>query len=188
MPRKTRAVGKNPLHKPARAKAALALRAMMPAPSPEQRQSDAYDKITAGWVHSQWVQYAMQTYNVSQPTASQDFTKAQDAMVADVNMIWPTALEWHIRHRMDLIHRIRSAPNPDRRLELAAVQDLAHLSNLYAQNKAALARAGLDGSLADKAKSGDDQLAQMLLAAYGTQSQTPQTVAAAPQQQKENEE
>jgi hypothetical protein len=156
----------------------------MPEPSPDQRRSDAHDKIVAGWVHSQWVAYAIATYNVSQPTASQDFTAAQEAMVEDVNRIWPTALEWHIRHRLDLIQRIRSAPNPDRRLELAAVQDLAHLSALYAQDKAALARAGLDGSLADKAKSGDDQLAQMLLAAYGSGSQPPQ----APQTNKENEE
>jgi hypothetical protein len=153
---------------------------MMPEPSPDQRQSDAHDKIVAGWVHSQWVAYAVATYKTSVATASQDFTAAQEAMVEDVNRIWPTALEWHIRHRMDLIQRIRQAPNPDRRLELAAVQDLAHLSALYAQDKAALARAGLDASVAGKA--GDDQLAAMLQAAYGLPT------SAAAKQQHSNQE
>jgi hypothetical protein len=143
----------------------MTLRAMMPEPSPEQRQSDALDKIVAGWTHSQWVAYATVTYGSATATASGDYTRAQEAMVEDVKKVFPTALEWHIRHRLDLIQRIRQAPNPDRRLELAAVQDLAHLSALYAQDKAALARAGLDASVAGKA--GDDQLAAMLQAAYG---------------------
>lgn len=179
MSRKTRTVGKDPLHRTGRAKAALALRALLPEPSPEQRQSDAHDKIIAGWVHSQWVAYATTTYKTSVATASHDFTVAQEAMVDDVNRIWPTALEWHIRHRLDLVQRIRSAANPDRRLELAAVQDLAHLSALYSQDKAALARAGLDKKLGDTAS--QDPLLLALLA----QVAGPQIASS---EKKENEE
>lgn len=74
-------------------------------------------------------------------------------------------VEWHIRLRMDLIRDSLAAG--DRKGALAAAKDLASLQALYAADKAALARAGLDSTLHARAKQGDSQLADILLAAYG---------------------
>jgi hypothetical protein len=144
------------------------LRAPFAPPSAAQRQADARDKQVAGWFQTRWTAYAITPYDVCAQTAHNDWAVAREALQADAAEMMPTALEWHLQHRLDLILHLRATTGKrDTRLELAAAQDLAHLCNLYSADKAAMARAGLDATLGTKAK-GDSQLAEILLAAYGT--------------------
>lgn len=121
--------------------------------------------ILQGHAKSEIVSECSRAWSCSEKSIHRYWTDASALIANDAAAHVSAGVEWHIRLRMDLIRGFLL--EGDRKGALAAAKDLASLQALYATDKAALARAGLDGTLSDRAKMGDTQLAEILVAAYG---------------------